>query len=273
VLTACTSTARTAPSTTTVPEPTTRATTTTLAASGDGLMTRVKGVLTVATELPAPPFYVADANGDIIAGFEYDLARAIGARLHVPAVQVVTAPLLTLVTGQDCRCDVMLSQVTITDQRAQRVDFTEPYLVADHAALVRTGTVLTTMADARLLRWGITLDDDAGRAVLRRIDPAPAAATFLDHADALRALAAGQIDGILTDAPLAIAAAAANPALAVPARFDTGERYAAVLRLGSPDTALINDVIASLERDGVIGLLARRYFGTDPAALPVLPGS
>ena len=36
-------------------------------------------------------------------------------------------------------CDVVASSVTITDERAEEVDFTEPYFDADQSLLVKVG--------------------------------------------------------------------------------------------------------------------------------------
>lgn len=235
------------------------------------LLTRVPRVLTVAVERPSPPFYVAGADGAITGGFEYDLARAIAARLGVGTVQVVEAPVLALTTGQDCRCDLMLSQVAITAARAQRVDFTVPYLEADHGALVRAGTRVRTAEAARRLRWAFVLDDDVARAAVGSFDAPLTSTPFLTVPAAVAALAAGDVDVVLVETPLAMAAAETDPGLRVVGRVPTGARYAAILPLGSPDTAVLNDAIAALDAEGTIGELAREYFTIEPTALTALP--
>ncbi|MGQ0616021.1 MAG: transporter substrate-binding domain-containing protein [Acidimicrobiia bacterium] len=264
---ACTS----APAAGPVPGAPPEASVTTLALGEQRLLTRVPGVLTIAVERPAPPFYVAGADGGTTGGFEYDLARAIATRLGVRTVRVVEAPVLALTSGQDCRCDLMLSQVAITAALAQRVDFTVPYLKADHGVLVRAGTRVRTAEAARRLRWAFVLDDDVARAAVGSFEVPLTPTPFLTVPAAVAALAAGDVDVVLVETPLAMAAADAGPGLRVVGRVPTGVRYAAILPLGSPDTAVLNDAIAALEAEGTIGELAREYFMVEPTALMVLP--
>lgn len=260
-------------STTTVPLATS-STTTTLARTDDGFLLRERAVLTVATERLAAPFYIGTTPADVVSGFEYDLAKVIAAKLRIGGVRVVEAPTLALASEWECGCDLVLSRATVTDQRAQQVDFSVPYLTADQAVLVRVGTPLTSVKDGRLLRWGLELHDDTGRAVLAdTVKPTTPGQAFLDRESALQALRAGTLDALLLESPLALASAAADPTLVVAGRFRTGEQYAAMLRFGSPNTARINDIISDLESDGTLALLARRYFAVDPRDVPVLEGA
>ena len=57
--------------------------------------------------------------------------------MGVPRSASCVTPLVTLLSGQDCRCDLMLSEVLVTDNRARHADLTEPYLTVDQAVLVR----------------------------------------------------------------------------------------------------------------------------------------
>ena len=55
-----------------------------------GSTTELKGmvapnVLTVATELPAPPFWIGEDYDSLTGGFEVDLAKEIGKRLNLGA--------------------------------------------------------------------------------------------------------------------------------------------------------------------------------------------
>ena len=71
--------------------------------------------------------------------------------------------------------------------------------------------------------------------------------------------------------PTALAEAAADPSLAVAGQLRTGELYAGVLTIGSPNTAALNDAIGNMRDDGTIALLLRQYFGVNPADVPEVP--
>lgn len=97
--------------------------------------------LTVCSDIPYPPmeFEGEGPRGLAYTGFDIDLLDAMAVELD--------ANLEILVVGFDGilgnlaagTCDVVASSVTITDERAEEVDFTEPYFDADQSLLVKAG--------------------------------------------------------------------------------------------------------------------------------------
>ena len=80
--------------------------------------------LTVATELPAPPFWIGDDYDNITGGFEVDFVKEMAKRLGINQVKFVEMPFSGLVAGQQCPCDINFSQVTITPDRSKVAQFT-----------------------------------------------------------------------------------------------------------------------------------------------------
>jgi len=232
----------------------------------------IPGVLTVATERLTAPWYNSTDPATVTGGFEYDLAKALAARLRVSRVQLVVRPLVTVLSGEDCGCDIVLSEVAATDQRARRADLTEPYLIVDQAVLVRQGTSMTSITAGRSFRWGVALDNGEGLDLLaKRVQPIREPAIFVDPDDAIRLLVEGRIDAVMMPTPNALEAVAENPSLGVAGQLRTGEPIAAVLTLGSPNTAAFNDAIRDMRDDGTIALFLRTYFGMNPADVPEIP--
>ena len=278
---ACSPSTSATPATTTTTNPTTVldpfATTsttvepTTLGGS-EGFQTRKPGVLVVGTERLVPPWYIHTTPSEVTAGLEYDLARQLAARLGVPTVKVVATSLVLLMTGQDCKCDIMMSGITVTDGRARTIDLSEPYLTADQGVLMRAGTTISNASEAAAVRWGVALSNTTGQEVLKnRIKPTTSPRLVVNDDDAMRMVADGRIDALLLDTPDALAAALGDPRLAVVGQFRTGELIAIGLSVGSPNTALINEVIRDLRNDGTIDRLSRAYFGIEPANVPSIP--
>src|SRR5216110_80759 len=77
-----------APRTTTLAASTTTTAPPTTVPTDQAFRTKVPGVLTVGTETLQPPWYIGGAPDDITQGFEYDLAKALAARLRIPKVRV-----------------------------------------------------------------------------------------------------------------------------------------------------------------------------------------
>jgi ABC-type amino acid transport substrate-binding protein len=250
--------------------PTTTTEPTTLG-GGEGFQTRQPRTLIIGTERLSPPWYAGPAPGEITGGFEFELAREIGSRLGVPLVKVVPTSLVLMMTGQDCKCDVMLGGITITDARATQLDLSEPYMTVDQGAVVRKGTAISNTSEASLLRWGVAVSNTSGLAVLRNVvKPTIEPYLVANQEEGIRRVADGRLDAILLSTPDALAVAGSNPALAVAGRFPTGEHYAVALSLGSPNTSLINDVIRGMRDDGIIDALLATYLGVKPADVPVI---
>lgn len=279
ICTSCTSGgtgAAPASSTVATAQPGTVSTTTTLpdtaVESTQDVRTVVPGVLTVGTESLTPPWYIGSTPATVTSGFEFDVAKALAARLHVPSVSVVVTPLVRMLSGADCGCDLMLSEVVVTDGRARDADLTEPYLTVDQAVLVRAGTSMSSVDEGRPFRWGVALQNSAGLNVIeQRIRPVAPPDVLVDEKDGIQRVADGRLDAMIVQTPTALAAAAANPALSVAGQLRTGELFAAVLTLGSPNTAALNGAIGDMRDDGTIAFFLRHYFGQNPADVPEIP--
>jgi polar amino acid transport system substrate-binding protein len=230
------------------------------------------GTLTVGTELPAPPFWIGDDYDSITGGYEVDLAKQIAQRLNIPNVKFVEMPFAGLVAGQRCKCDIDFSQVTITDERAKVVQFTAPYFEANQGILVKKGTTVSSMADAKRLRWGAQTNTTGAAYIADNIKPTAEAKVYNTTTDAFTALNAGQIDAVLLDTPIVLGAVKANQIKdgAVVGQFKTGEEYGAVLNKGSPNLDAINQVINSLKSEGFTDQLFKKYFGADPTSVPTI---
>jgi polar amino acid transport system substrate-binding protein len=242
------------------------------AAAPDGppaFRTRTAGVLTVATELPNPPFVLGDDLDDLEGGYEVDMVAEIAERLRIGRVDWVAFPFTRLVAGAACPCDFAVNGVSILPERRQRVDFSSPYFTANQGVLVRKGTGVAGVADARRLRFGVQKDTSGAAYLEHTLDPAEPARAFESTTAAFMALRAGQVDAVMSDVPIVLDAARTYPGLVVVGQFKTDEQYGAVLARGSPNTAALSAVIDQLRADGVLDRLFQRYF-PDQAHVPPL---
>src|ERR1700733_8913738 len=100
---------------------------------------RVKGTLTVATaQIPDPGFWYG-TFAHPTGGFEYGLAQALAERFDLKRIRVVEVPFHELVRGHLGGADLALSDITITDERAEHLDFSTSYLEAPPAIGVHPG--------------------------------------------------------------------------------------------------------------------------------------
>jgi polar amino acid transport system substrate-binding protein len=222
--------------------------------------TRSPGVLTVATELPNPPFVLGEDLDHLEGGFEVDMVAEIAERLGIERVEWVGFPFTKLVAGAPCPCDFAVNGVSILPERRELVDFSSPYFTANQGVLVRKGTGVTGVADARRLHFGVQ-EATSGEAYLERIlKPMEKPRVFGSTTAAFTALRAGQVEAVMSDAPIVVDAAAKYPGLTVAGQFKTDEQYGAVLAKDSPNTRVLSEVIDQLRDVGVLDQLFQKYF-------------
>jgi len=228
-------------------------------------------VLTVATELPAPPFWIGDDYDSLTGGFEVDLAKEIAKRLNLATTKFVEMPFTGLVAGQQCDCDINFSQVTITPDRAKVVQFTEPYFDANQGILVKKGTTVANLDEAKGLQWGGQVNTTGVAYINDTIKPTKEARLYDRTVDAFAALSAGQIQAVLLDTPIVLGAVKEKqiPDGEVVGQFKTGEQYGAVVNKDSENLEAFNQVIKTLKSDGYIEQLLKKYF-FDQVSVPVI---
>jgi polar amino acid transport system substrate-binding protein len=227
--------------------------------------------LTVVTSLPAPGFWNGDDPNNITGGYEYEIAKALQEKMGMGSLKVNNVSFDQLVAGQVGDFDVALSQVTITDERKQVVDFTEPYFESDQGVLVMAGTEVASVEDAKALQWGVQSGTTGADYVADTLQPEHEAQVFQALDAGFAALEAGQVDAFMMDTAIVLAQASeSNGAEEVAAQFKTGEEYGGILPKGSTNADAINSALTELKDDGSLSDFAKQWLGGDPTAVPVL---
>jgi polar amino acid transport system substrate-binding protein len=105
-----------------------------------------KDTLTVGMELAYPPFEMTDTKGQP-NGVSVDLANALGAALGMK-VQIQNMSFDGLIPSlKTGKIDVIISSMTATPERAQSIDFSDPYLQTGLCLLVRRESPVQGIAD------------------------------------------------------------------------------------------------------------------------------
>ena len=223
------------------------------------------GTLTACSDTPYEPFeFKDDANQD--TGYDIDLLRAIAddAGLDLAVIDLPFDGILGSVEAGDC--DVVASAVTITDERAQQVDFSDPYFDADQSLLVPADRAdeLTALADLAGGSIGVQ-SGTTGEAYANEHNPGGAEIKAFEDSDGLfSALAAGDIDAILQDLPVNAYRATQDDAVVVVETYPTGEQYGYAVKKGNTSLLdFINAGLATLHDDGRFDEIYGTYFATD----------
>jgi len=220
--------------------------------------------LTVCSDIPYPPFEFEDPESELgYSGFDIELIAAIGAELGRDVEIVVTGfDALTSGTAMAAgTCEVAISAMTITAERAEQIDFSEPYYEADQSLLVPNGSMIMSIGD---LVAGVTVGvqtGTTGESYANENVPGAEIRSFESGGDLLTALAAGQVDAVLQDLPVNVEEAGKGQATVVET-YPTGEFYGIAFEQGSELVGPVNEALASLRADGTYDELFDKYFPT-----------
>ena len=215
------------------------------------------GTLTVVTSLPGPGFWDGSATtrNEITAGFEYCMAKAIQAGVGAENLKVRNESFDAIVAGTVTDYDIALSQVTITDERKQVVDFTEPVLrVASRACWPRPAPRSRRSRRPRSSSGACRPAPPASASCSTIVKPDSEAAVYQDLAAAYTALDAGQVDAVLIDTAINLGQAAASDGDARGGRAvraaEWPDQYGAIVPKGSANLAVFDEILAAMEADG-----------------------
>lgn len=223
--------------------------------------------LTVCTHLPYEPFEYTE-GGDVV-GFDIDMMDLVAKELGV-TTEVFDTPFEGIQSGQSLntgKCDVAAAGMTITDDRARVIDFSEPYFDATQALLVAKDSGIASLEDLS----GKTLAVQEGTTgEIYANDNAPddvEIRSFEDLALLTTAVKTGQVDAGINDNGVLFDYVQDNPDTEVATEFDTGEQYGFAVKKDGNDELLatINDVISSGQDDGTYDEVYKKWFGEAPA--------
>jgi len=228
---------------------------------------RARGELRVGLETGYMPFEMRDKSGEII-GFDVDLARVLARKLGVKLRLVnvswdgIIPALLT------DKFDVLMGGMTITEERAARVDFTEPYMeigqtVLIHRKLAGAVTSYTQLNDPkyRIVSKLGTTGDMAARKYL----PKAQLRVFETEADAAIEVRNGRADGFVYDYPFNVVFAAQHRDSLVNLMPPfTQEPLGWAVRKNDPAfLAWLNEALREMKANGTHPALVRKWFESD----------
>ena len=218
------------------------------------------GTLTVGSDIPFPPFEQGDPpNYD---GFDIDLINAVADKLGL-TTSIKDAPFNLLLSGGGGQFDLAIAATTITPERAQKVDFSDPYFDAEQGLLVPAGSDIQTVDDLAGKIVGVQ-QGTTGQTYANDNTDASEVRPFPQINNAYNALKSGQVDAVLNDLPSVQDAADKLGGLEVVQNFQTDEQYGIYAQKGSPIIPVVNEALQEVKDDGTLTDLYQKWFKVDP---------
>ncbi|WP_024655868.1 cystine ABC transporter substrate-binding protein [Pseudomonas syringae USA007] len=226
------------------------------------------GTLNVGLEGTYPPFSFVDENGKL-TGFEVEFSEALAKELGVKA-KIQPSKWDGILAALDSkRLDVVINQVTISDERKKKYDFSEPYTISGIQALVlkKNADTIKSAKDLSGKKVGVGLGTNYEQWLKANV-PGAEIKTYEDDPTKIQDLSVGRIDAILVDrlAALEIAAKTKNTKreLAPAGEAFSRQESGIALRKGEPELlAAIDKAIDKLRADGTLEKLSKKYFNAD----------
>jgi polar amino acid transport system substrate-binding protein len=227
-------------------------------------------VYVVGTDAAYAPFESQNEKGEIV-GFDIDVVTAIAKKAGIE-VKFVNTPwegiFKTLDQGDR---DFLVSAVTITDERKQSMDFSDPYFDAQQLIAVKATSKISKFDDLKKLKVGVQTGTTGDEVVsklqgknstnIKRFESTPLA---------LKELEAGGVDAVVADNGVVINYVTNNAGSKFKTVADKAfapEQYGLPVKKGNTELlGKLNKGLADIKADGTYDQIYAKYFGAAPAA-------
>lgn len=221
------------------------------------------GTWKVGTEGTYPPFTFHDAAGKLV-GFDVEIAQEVGKKLGL-RTEFVEGKWDGLIAGIDVRrYDAVVNEVTITDARKAKYDFSDAYIVSKAVLVVRADNKsIKSFADVRGKKLGQSLTSSFGKLAA---DNGAEVVAVDGFNQSIELLLSGRIDGTFNDSLSYYDFAKQKPdaKLKIAASESNVDAQGILVRKGEAKlVAAINKALADLKADGTYARISQKYFGAD----------
>lgn len=224
--------------------------------------------IVVAMEGTWMPWTYHDAETNELTGFDYEVAKAVAAKLGVEA-QFEECPWDSIFAGIGNRYDICVNGVDWTQERADNYTLSNPYVYNYPVLIVRTDSDIKSFEDLK----GKTTANTASSTYAALAESYGATNQPVDDLNStLQLLIDNRIQATINSADTFNEYMANNPdaPLKIAARADSANSVVIVMPKDNAGTLAdaINKAIDELRQDGTLTQLSIKYFGTDMTVAP-----
>jgi len=220
-------------------------------------------VLRVGSDIAYAPFEFMDEK-QVATGFDIELIQALGTDMGYTKVNIETAAFDGLIPAlQAGKYDAVISAMTITEDRAKSVQFSDKYFLSGQYIAMKKGSNFKSLADLKGKKIGVQLNTTGQYAVeekgmeTKKYDTTP---------DAMNALISGGVDAVVADSPVVLWFQAQNPTAQIESvNADSGaEFYGIAMKLGNTELAgKMNASLKKLMDNGKYNEIYKKWFKED----------
>lgn len=236
------------------------------ASSNSGVLDRIEKskVMKVAFEGTYPPFnFLNDKNE--FQGFDVDVSNEIAKRLGVET-EFIATKWDGLIGGLKAdKFDIIIGQMTVTEERKKSVDFTDPYVVTGSVLVTRENTVdITKLEDIKGKKVGVgggtTFEE-----VAKSVDGADVK-LYQSVNDYIQDLTNKRLDVIINDQLLmGYNIQENNLPIKISSDILNKDEIGMAVNKGNNDfIEKVNAALIEMKEDGTYNEIYKKWFGTEP---------
>lgn len=216
------------------------------------------------------PMGFKDENGEIV-GFDVDLAKAVAAKLGKEVTFQAINWDMKETELESGNIDFIWNGYTITDERKEKVSFSNPYLKNKQVIVTLANSAVNTKADLAGKKVGAQSESSAvsamekEEAVYKSFDGGKAV-TFEDNNQALMDLEAGRLDAVVADEILLryyITLKGADKYKILDENFGEEEYGVGMKKDDTKMVEAFNKAYGELKADGTLKKISEEWFSED----------
>ncbi|MBB3141741.1 transporter substrate-binding domain-containing protein [Halomonas organivorans] len=221
--------------------------------------------LDVVTDPSFVPFEMMDQDSGEMVGFDMDIIAEVAERAGfdynlrtmdfngiIPAIQ----------TGN---VDIAIAGVTITDERAEIVDFSDPYYDSGLRLLVNANDdSIQSVEDLEGKKVGTKIGSTSYDFLQENLGDSADITPYPGSSDMYMALLGGSVDAVFYDAPNVgyFSQTQGEGRTKVVGPLYEGQQYGIVLVKGSDWVEPVNEALVSMKEDGTYDEIHSKWFGS-----------
>jgi glutamate transport system substrate-binding protein len=211
---------------------------------------QAKGEITIGVKFDVPPFGVKNPQTGDVEGFDVEMGKAIATRLGVKPKFIEAISDNRIPFLEDGTADVILSTMTINEERVEQIEFSDPYFIARGRVLVPGDSTIASVADlagknvctALGSTYEANLAKQAPDAKLKLVD---------SYSECLELVQNGAVDAVSTDDVILTGMIIQDPTLKLVGEDLTQEPYGAGIKKGETElVTFVNETFQGLKDDG-----------------------